>query len=191
MPKVVIASYHPAEIAEIAEMLKTLGWTGAAARNAGLSAAFEGKSHREQALGRARAFADIEGEAALAVATSLGVYALDQAPGLLTHTYAGANATDSEHRAKLLKALARVPAGQRIALFHAAVAVVFPGGNELAASATLECAITTAERGEGGYLYDAVVQVVDGRTLAEMPDEDRFRLSHRAMAVGQVLRRLA
>ena len=83
-----------------------------------------------------------------------------------------------------------VPPGQRIALFHATAAIAYPDGREVAASATLECEITTAERGTGGFLFDAVVQVQDRRTLAEMPDDERGRLGHRGMAVGQLLRRL-
>ena len=59
------------------------------------------------------------------------------------------------------------------------------------ASSTLECEVTTEERGSAGHSYDALVQLQDRKTLAEHDDNARSRLGHRGMALRQLLKQLA
>ena len=47
----------------------------------------------------------------------------------------------------------------------------------------LEGRITTAERGSGGFGYDPVFEV-EGRTLAELGEDHKNRISHRARALA-------
>ena len=194
MPKIVVATDHPAEFSELAETLAGLGWEAVSpddSEAAGLPYDQGGSAHRDQAVNRARAFAEKAGTPALALASAYQVYALDQAPGPRTRNYAGDGASDAEHRKKLLDAMARIPTGQRIALFQATAALAIPGEERVrATSSTLECEVPTEERGEGGFLFDSVTQIVDKRTLAELDDEERNRLSHRGMAMKQMARHL-
>ena len=195
MAKLLIATFHEAEFAELAAHLAADGWEAVRPLESGASHVSYnqgGGTHREQALKRAEAFAAAAGLPALALATALEVYALDKNPGLRTHEYAGPAASDAEHRAKLLNALRRVPVGQRIALFQASAALVAPGAARgRVTSSTLECEVTMEERGEGGLLFDAVTQLNDRRTLAEMDDETRWRMGHRGMAMKQMGKHLA
>jgi non-canonical purine NTP pyrophosphatase (RdgB/HAM1 family) len=188
---ILLATRDPDEQAELRRLVGGFATCAIPAGSDGQAFDHGGTNHRDQAVNRARAWSERAGTSALAVATALQVYALDQGPGLRTHDYAGAAATPAEHRAKLLATMARVAPGQRIALFQATAAYAAPGAAKvIAASATLECEITTAERGTAGCLFDAIIQVQDRRTLAEMPDDDRDRLGHRGMAVRQLIRRL-
>ncbi len=194
MPKIVVATYHAAEFAELAAALAALGWEAVTAREA-LPPAQRynqlGANQREQAVNRARAFAAASSLPVLAQATALQAYALDQGPGVRTHDYAGPEASDADHRAKLLAAMKRIPTGQRIALFQATVALAVPGEEKVrVTTSTLECEVTTEERGEGGFLYDSITQVQNRKTLAEMDDDERTRLSHRGMAMKQMARHL-
>ncbi len=43
-------------------------------------------------------------------------------------------------------------------------------------------------RGTGGFGYDPIFEVQDGRTLAELSLEEKSRISHRARALAQVKR---
>jgi XTP/dITP diphosphohydrolase len=195
MPRLVLATRHEGEIAELRTLLTPLGWEGVhPGETAAATVAYNqgGSTHRDQAVNRARAFAEAAGMPALALATALQVYALDQQPGVRTHDYAGEAATDADHRAKLLAAMQRVPPGQRIALFQATLALAVPGEERVrATSSTLECEITTEERGTGGHLYDSVTQLQDRKTLAEHDEADRNQKSHRGMAMNQMKRHLA
>lgn len=46
--------------------------------------------------------------------------------------------------------------------------------------------IASEARGEGGFGYDPWFRLDDGRHVAELPDEEKNRLSHRAQALGRL-----
>jgi XTP/dITP diphosphohydrolase len=55
---------------------------------------------------------------------------------------------------------------------------------------TVEGTVTTARRGSGGFGYDPIFELPDGRTTAELTDTDKDRVSHRGRAVAAALPRL-
>ncbi len=137
---------------------------------------------RKKALGYAAA----SGAWCLADDTGLEVDALGGAPGVLSARYAGEGASYADNRRALLEALAGLPEARRTARFRCAVALASPQGELLAeASGVLEGAITLAERGAGGFGYDAIFRP-DGeaRTLGELSADEKHRLSHRARALA-------
>jgi len=140
------------------------------------------------ALLKARAVVAATGHAAVADDTGLEVDALDGEPGVHTARYAGADATYDDNVDKMLKALAGV--ADRTARFRTAVALVTPSGEELVVEGVLEGSIATERRGSGGFGYDPIFEV-DGRTLAEIPVEEKNSISHRAQALHALAKALS
>ncbi|GMR02891.1 MAG: RdgB/HAM1 family non-canonical purine NTP pyrophosphatase [Acidimicrobiia bacterium] len=144
------------------------------------------------ALLKARAVTLATGHAAVADDTGLEVDALDGAPGVTTARYAGENATYEDNVDKMLRELAGV--ADRGARFRTAVALVTPAGDELVVEGVLEGTIGVERRGGGGFGYDPIFEVqgfgVDGRTLAEIPPEEKNRISHRARALQALVEAL-
>lgn len=132
------------------------------------------------ALLKARSVVAATGHAAVADDTGLEVDALGGAPGVTTARYAGKGATYEQNVDKMLSELSG--AEDRTARFRTAVALVTPSGEEMVFEGVLEGVITTGRRGEGGFGYDPIFDV-DGRTLAEIPTEEKNRISHRALAL--------
>lgn len=132
------------------------------------------------ALLKARAVAAATSHAAIADDTGLEVDALDGAPGVTTARYAGEAATYDDNVEKLLVEMeGRI---DRSARFRTAVALVTPSGDELVVEGVLDGSIGTERRGDEGFGYDPIF-VVDGRTLAEIPVEEKNTISHRAIAL--------
>jgi XTP/dITP diphosphohydrolase len=123
---------------------------------------------------------------AIADDTGLHVDALGGEPGVHTARYAGENATYSDNVAMLLDELAGVPPEERTARFATVAIARWPDGLEVAALGEVEGVITTDARGEGGFGYDPVFVPLegDGRTFAEMSEDEKHALSHRARAFG-------
>lgn len=179
--RVVVASKNPDKIREVGAVLADLepaielatgyDWPDVAETEDSLTG---------NALLKARAVAAVTGVAALADDTGLEVYALDGAPGVHTARFAGPNASYGDNVARLLDELDGI--AQRSACFRTVVALVHPEGDELVVEGMLEGRIATARRGDGGFGYDPVFEV-DGRTIAEMPEDEKNRISHRAMAL--------
>ena len=140
-----------------------------------------GGTLEENALLKARAVTAATGLPALADDTGLEVAALGGAPGVHTARYAGPAADYSANRRALLAALTGV--ADRGARFRTVVALALPGGGEVLAEGILEGSITTEERGGGGFGYDPIFEV-EGRTLAELDEGHKNRISHRARALA-------
>jgi XTP/dITP diphosphohydrolase len=123
---------------------------------------------------------------AIADDTGLEVDALDGAPGVETARYAGPGASDADNVAKLLAEMKGVPAERRGARFRTVCVAAFPDGIELMADGTLEGRIAESPRGTGGFGYDPVFELPDGRTLAELSASGKNAISHRARAVTRL-----
>ncbi len=147
-----------------------------------------GATFEENALQKARFYAEATGEWTLADDSGLVVEALGGAPGVYTRRYAGPTATDQQNYEKLLTELLNRPAEGRAARFVCCMALVDPrAGGASARTFEGEChgVITTAPRGSGGFGYDPIFEV-DGRTMAERSPEEKDLLSHRGRAAALV-----
>jgi len=178
-------------------------------------------SFRENALGKARALAARlmadtvlrgtvltaarTGSAAagklicLADDSGLEVEALGWSPGVMSSRYAGADATDAENNAKLLRELRGRSALQRRARFVCvAAAVVLPlvssAGSlrDYVASGQWWGTIAEAPHGDGGFGYDPLfLPEGSALTVAQLPRNVKDQVSHRALAGKAILELLS
>jgi XTP/dITP diphosphohydrolase len=151
----------------------------------------------------------------LADDSGLEVDALNGAPGVHSARFAALdsgkadNSADADNSAKLLRLLKDVPPEKRTARFHCVIALT-PLAGEKAASASPVCfaneleletelfdgacegRIEFAPRGHGGFGYDPLF-VPDGfaQSFAELGEETKNRLSHRAKALLKLQEHLA
>ena len=144
----------------------------------------DGATFEENALQKARWYAQASGEWTLADDSGLEVAALNGAPGVYTRRYAGPNATDQQNYEKLLTQTAGV--SDRSARFVCTMALIDPV-NGSARTFRGECpgTLTTAPRGEFGFGYDPIFEV-GGRTMAERAPAEKDALSHRGRAAALV-----
>ena len=144
----------------------------------------DGDTFEANALAKARQAAAATGLPAIADDSGLEVEALGGAPGVYSARYAGLPSDDNRNNAKLLEALRGVPAARRQARFRCVAAFVDPGtGTELTRSGACAGEILEQPRGDRGFGYDPLFLVPAlGRTMAELPLDEKNRLSHRAAA---------
>lgn len=142
-----------------------------------------GLTFQENARLKATIVAKATGLIALADDSGLEVDALDGAPGVYSARYAGEEGNDAANNAKLLQALAYVPAKQRTARFRSVIAIAKPNGECYFAEGTCEGSIGFELKGSNGFGYDPLFIVQgDGRTLAEYSLEEKNQISHRGKA---------
>ena len=188
----VVATFNRDKAAELhallalpdVELVTLADWPGAVAP------AETGDTLRANAAIKARAAVALTGLPAIADDTGLEVDALNGAPGVHASRYAGPKATYAENVAKLLRELAGVPPERRTARFRTVCYAAWPDGMEMSADGVLAGTITEAPRGANGFGYDPVfVPKGETRTYAELTDEEKNAISHRARAV-RVLRKI-
>jgi XTP/dITP diphosphohydrolase len=141
---------------------------------------------------KARSAHAAAGLAAVADDSGLEVDALGGAPGVRSARFAGAGHDDAANNAKLLAALSDVADERRSARFRCAIAFVDDQGALTLTDGTCEGAIGRAVRGDNGFGYDPLFLLAGGpRTLAELSDEQKDRVSHRGHAMRSLLPVLA
>jgi XTP/dITP diphosphohydrolase len=145
-----------------------------------------GSSFRQIAEQKARFAAAATGMVALADDSGLEVDALGGEPGVRSARFAGEPPDDARNRALLLDRLADRPPSERGARFVCAVTIATPTGLVWTSEGYLRGTIFDRERGTGGFGYDSVFLLPDGRTVAELLDEEKNTMSHRAEAMARI-----
>lgn len=189
MNRIVIASNNAGKLREIRDILQPLGFTVVSQREAGISIEVEenGETFAENAALKARAVYEALHCPVIADDSGLLVDALDGAPGVHSHRFAGEGATDADRNAKLLELLDGVPAEKRTARFECVLCYVDAAGETHFFSGTCEGRIGTAPAGKNGFGYDPLFCVGD-RTMAQMTEEEKNQVSHRANALAKLAR---
>lgn len=129
---------------------------------------------------KAESLAGLRGLPSLADDSGLEVDALGGRPGVLSARYA----PDSPARIeKMLGELDGVAAEDRTARFRCVLALLVPGEELRTFEGVLEGRIALAPRGEGGFGFDPIFELGDGRTLAQLDRAEKNGLSHRGLAL--------
>ena len=133
---------------------------------------------------KATAIQSSTGCPAVADDTGLEVDALGGAPGIFSARYAGENATYEENVSKLLEEMSQVTGEGRSARFRTVALIVWEDGAETIAEGVVEGIIAETPSGRGGFGYDSVFipSSGEGKTFAEMSDEEKNDISHRGVA---------
>jgi XTP/dITP diphosphohydrolase len=188
MKKVVIASNNPGKLKEFAQLLAPFSFDAVPQAALGVSEAEEPfATFVENALAKARHAARATGLPALADDSGLCVPALGGAPGVWSARYAGEPKSDERNNEKLLAAMQPFHrAHDRRAFFYCALVFVMHADDPhpLIADGEWWGEIALEPRGTRGFGYNPVVLIpAFQQTVAEMADEDKNRLSHRAQAM--------
>jgi XTP/dITP diphosphohydrolase len=183
--ELLIASRNAHKVHELAQILMGVPVVLRSLADQGISEEVEetGATYSENATLKATTYARLSGMLSLADDSGLEVDYLGGEPGLRSARYAGEGASNQDRIAKLLRNLQGVRWERRAARFVCVIAVAGPGGPPVLFRGTCDGIIALAPTGEGGFGYDPVFYMPEfGCTLAELPEEVKNRVSHRARA---------
>jgi XTP/dITP diphosphohydrolase len=146
-----------------------------------------GETFADNALPKARTAAAATGRVAIADDSGIEAAALDGRPGVCSARYAGENASDEDNLAKLMR---EAPAGSALR-YVCVLAYVDPAtGEERLFEGVCRGTMAEHRRGTRGFGYDPVFLPDgdhDGRTMAELSDEEKDAISHRGEAARALL----
>ena len=193
--QIVLASNNAGKVREINQLLASQEITVVPQREFGISEAEEtGLSFVENAILKARHASRESGLPAIADDSGLEVDALNGAPGIYSARFAGPGAADADNNRKLLEQLKEVPDEARTARFQCVLVYMRHAEDPtpLICQGTWEGRILRAPQGENGFGYDPLFLVPDkGCSSAQLPAEEKNRLSHRGQALQRLLSALA
>jgi XTP/dITP diphosphohydrolase len=190
--KIVLASNNAGKLREFGELLAPLGFDVRPQREFNIPEAEEPHpTFVENALAKARHASALTGLPALADDSGICADALGGAPGVLSARYAGEPKSDARNNEKLIADLA----GQADKSAHYYCVLVFVrhanDPQPVIAEGRWNGEIVPQPRGEGGFGYDPYFLVPSlGKTVAELPSEQKNELSHRGKALRELISKL-
>ena len=145
-----------------------------------------GMTFVENALLKARSSSLVTGLPSIADDSGIEVDYLNAQPGVRSARYSGENATNDSNNKKLLQELKGVSFEKRSARYRCVIVFTrfkddpFP----LISMGSWEGYIAESPRGSNGFGYDPLFFLPDlGKTSAELTDEEKNLISHRAIAL--------
>ena len=189
--KLIIASNNAHKLVEIKAILGEVFEEIVSLKEAGIDhdTVEDGTTFMENAIKKAKEIAEISGCCALADDSGICVDALDGAPGIFSARFSGVHGDDKANNRLLLEKLEG--ADSRKAHYTCAIALVKPDGSTVTAEGYLHGEIGFEEVGENGFGYDPLFILPErGCTTAQLTAEEKNAISHRAVALEELLKKL-
>lgn len=192
MPVILVATTNPGKLREYRDLFASVPGTLIVSPNeveVWCEVAETGNTLSENALLKARAFRDAlpagthaEGWWVLGDDSGLEVDAMGGAPGVHSNRWAGPNTTAESRNLLLLERLKGVPDEQRTARFRCVIALISPDGQEHLVDGAVEGRIANEPAGSGGFGYDPVFVLPNGKHMSELTLDEKNLISHRGVA---------
>jgi XTP/dITP diphosphohydrolase len=187
----VLASNNKGKIAEFEKLFEQLALPVEVIPQGQLNIADaieDGLSFIENAIIKARHAARISGKPAIADDSGICVPILNGAPGIYSARYAGEHGNDAANNARLLEELKslRRPGEPVEAMFVCVLALVQHAEDPLPQifEGVWQGEILEKPRGEHGFGYDPLFWLPElGLSSAELPKEEKNKISHRGQAM--------
>ncbi len=182
MNRIIVASKNVGKVNEIKDILKELPYDIISISEAGIDSEAEenGKTYEENALIKARETHKILKEMVISDDSGLEVEALNNRPGIHSARYADST---SERIEKLLNEMSGIPLEKRKARFVCVACFLFDEYKYHFFEGSVEGFISLEPSGVNGFGFDPVFYMPDhGKTMAELSQDIKNRISHRAVA---------
>ena len=182
-----LATKNPGKIKEITKLLQNTNIQLLSHKDIDIPEVEEtGMTFVENALLKARSSSDVTGLPSIADDSGLEVDYLNARPGVKSARYSGERATNESNNIKLLKELEGVSFEKRSARYRCVIVFTrfkndpFP----LISTGSWEGFIAESLKGTNGFGYDPLFFLPKfGKTSAELTDEEKNLISHRAIAL--------
>lgn len=185
MPDLLLASNNQGKVCEYRVLLAGAGCRLSSLAERGITETVleTGDTYEQNACLKAQAYARKGQLLTIADDSGLEIDALDGKPGVHSARFAGENISDAEKIRTILDKLKGVPREERTARFICVIAIATPEGEVELCRGECPGVIAFEPAGEGGFGYDPIFYLPDlGKTMAEVSQETKNRVSHRARA---------
>lgn len=194
MKKLIIASNNAHKIKEIKDILKDFPIEVVSLREAGIDIDVEetGTTFMENSYIKASEIFKLRQDCmVLSDDSGLMVEALDGAPGVYSARFAGEHGNDKKNNEKLLQLLEGKSMEERKAKFVSAIVLIAGSSEVIKVQGEIEGYIAFEPKGTREFGYDPLFYVPEyNMTFAEMSDEEKNKISHRARAMQKLKQQL-
>jgi XTP/dITP diphosphohydrolase len=187
--KIIFATSNEGKMKEIRMILKDIDYTVISMKEAGLKVDIieDGKTFEENAIIKAKTIMELTGEIVMADDSGLEVDAMNKEPGIYSARFLGENTSYEVKNQYIIDKLAGKSLNERSARFVCAIACVFPNGEIVTKSATIEGYIGFEPKGDNGFGYDPIFWLPEYNcSTAQLTEVQKNKISHRGKALEKM-----
>ncbi len=188
MKEIIIASGNKGKIREAQEILDEYNIVSIKDIGLDIDVEEDGKTFEENAIKKAETIAkELNGKLCISDDSGIEIEYLNGFPGVRTKRWH--NGTDRERNLAIIEKLEGIPREKRRIKFVTAIAVS-DGKNTICEKGIIEGHVVEKPRGDNGFGFDEIFELDNGKTLAEISDEEKNKISARKIALEKIRKKL-
>lgn len=189
MKKIVIGTNNQGKLRELKEILKNYELLTLKDVNCEIEVDENQETFEGNAKKKAEEISRLTNMPCIADDSGLCIDALDGFPGIHTARFLGENATDEQKNEAILEKMKNLKGNQRKAKVECVVAY-YENGKFIIGKGEVEGKIAEQPRGERGFGFDPIFELENGKTYAELSQEEKNSTSHRKRALENLQKQL-
>ena len=188
MKEIVIASGNKGKIKEAIEILKNYKIISMKELGIDIDVEEDQKTFEGNAIKKAETIAkQLNGKLCIADDSGIEIEYLDGFPGVFTKRWH--KGTDRERNLAIIEKLKGVPREKRKINFVTAMAIS-DGKETICEIGKIEGFVAEEVKGENGFGFDEIFELENGKTLAELSQEEKNKISARRIELENLRKRL-
>jgi len=175
----ILATNNKGKLKEIREIFSDIEIYSLKEKNIDIDVIEDADTFYGNALKKAKEIYELTKEVVIADDSGLCINELNGFPGVMTHRFLGENATEEERNNELIKRANTLSDRSAKVVCNL---VYYDGQKILVGEGILEGKISKEARGENGFGFDPIFELKNGKTLAELSQEEKNKTSARYLA---------
>ena len=189
MKKVIVATNNEGKLKEIKDILKDYQLLSLKDVNCKVEVEEDKDTFEGNSLKKAQEISGTLHMPCIADDSGLCIDIYDGWPGVHTARFLGENATTKERNQYILEKMKNLKGIDRKARVKCCI-TYYENGNYVVGKGEILGRIAEKPRGDNGFGFDEIFELEDGRTFAELSKEEKNQISHRRLALQDLLEKL-
>ena len=180
---IILATNNKGKIKEMKQILKDKNILSLEEANINIEVKEDKDTFEENSIKKAYEIWKLTKKACIADDSGLCIEILDGFPGVQTARFLGKNATQTERNEYILEKLLGIEKEKRKAKAITSIAIINSEGKYKVFTGVLEGYISKERRGNNGFGFDEIFELENGKTLAELSEDEKNMISSRKKAL--------
>lgn len=183
--RIIFATHNENKLKQVKQVLKDFEVVGPS--EIGITEEIEetANSYRGNAELKARAIHNLTKEVCIADDSGLSIDAFDGWPGVQTHRFLGENSTRDQRNDVILTKLKGIR--NRDCTVICSICLIDKQGNVQFKEGTFDTEVALEKKGQNKFGFDEILIYKDGKTLAEVSDDEKLKVNARSVAITKLL----
>ena len=189
MKKIVVATNNQGKLKEIQQIFNEYELLTLKDINYDIEVEEDQETFEGNSLKKAKEISEATKMPCIADDSGLSIDIFDGWPGVYTARFLGENSTPEERNNAILKKMQNLDGDDRKARVECVI-TYYEDGNVLVAKGEIKGKIAKESKGDNGFGFDPIFELENGKTYAELTNEEKNATSHRKMALENLKKQL-